>query len=78
LFGTDGPWLHPEVELAKVKALRLSSEDERKVLSENFLRLVARVKRAPEAKLANPVRGAVADPPSGDDPWMSQPFFSGA
>jgi predicted TIM-barrel fold metal-dependent hydrolase len=77
LFGTDGPWLHPEVELAKVRALRLSSEDERKVLSENFLRLVARVKRAPEAKLANAGGGAAADPPSGNDPWTSQLSFSG-
>src|ERR1700741_3583632 len=32
LFGTDGPWLHPAVELAKIKALRLSGEDERLIL----------------------------------------------
>jgi predicted TIM-barrel fold metal-dependent hydrolase len=43
LFGTDGPWLHPAVELAKVKALNLSAADERLVLGENFLRLSSRV-----------------------------------
>ncbi len=44
LFGSDGPWLHPGVELAKVKLLNLSPTDERLVLGENFLRLVARAR----------------------------------
>jgi uncharacterized protein len=43
LFGSDGPWLHPEVELAKIHALRLNGEDERAVLGGNFLRLIIRV-----------------------------------
>jgi len=43
LFGSDGPWLHPAVELAKVKALNLSPSDERLILGENFLRLISRV-----------------------------------
>lgn len=43
LFGTDGPWLHPGVELAKVKVLNLSPADEALVLGGNFLRLIARV-----------------------------------
>jgi len=42
LFGSDGPWLHPGVELAKVRALRLSRRDETLVLCDNFLRLVER------------------------------------
>ena len=37
LFGTDGPWLHPAVELAKVRALNLSEAEERLILGENFL-----------------------------------------
>lgn len=41
LFGTDGPWLHPAVELSKVRALNLSAEDERLVLGENLLRLIS-------------------------------------
>ena len=44
LFGTDGPWLHPAVELAKVKVLNLSPSDERMILAENFLRIISRVK----------------------------------
>lgn len=40
LFGSDGPWLHPGVELEKIKALRLKKEDEEKVLYGNFLRVI--------------------------------------
>ncbi len=40
LFGSDGPWLHPAVELAKIHALRLSSSQEALVLGRNFLRLI--------------------------------------
>jgi predicted TIM-barrel fold metal-dependent hydrolase len=39
LFGTDGPWLHPALELEKVLLLRLSPRDQALVLSGNFLRL---------------------------------------
>ena len=39
LFGSDGPWLHPGVELEKVFALTLEPAEERKILSGNFLRL---------------------------------------
>jgi len=35
LFGSDGPWLHPGVELAKVHALGLPAADERLVLGGN-------------------------------------------
>jgi predicted TIM-barrel fold metal-dependent hydrolase len=42
LFGSDGPWLHPGVELAKVQALGLSWAEERLILGENFLRLINR------------------------------------
>ena len=40
LFGSDGPWLHPGIELAKVRALRLLPADERLVFAENLLRLI--------------------------------------
>ena len=42
LFGSDGPWLHPGLELAKVRALGLSKADANLVLSDNFLRLIRR------------------------------------
>jgi uncharacterized protein len=40
LFGSDGPWLHPGVEMAKVKALGMSPLEEEMVLGENFLQLI--------------------------------------
>jgi predicted TIM-barrel fold metal-dependent hydrolase len=40
LFGSDGPWLHPGVELAKIRALGLSPEGARQVLAGNLLRLI--------------------------------------
>jgi predicted TIM-barrel fold metal-dependent hydrolase len=39
LFGSDGPWLHPGLELHKVRLLGLSARDEALVLGGNFLRL---------------------------------------
>jgi predicted TIM-barrel fold metal-dependent hydrolase len=45
LFGSDGPWLHPGVELEKVKLLRLAKSDEQLVLRDNLLRLTAHAGR---------------------------------
>jgi predicted TIM-barrel fold metal-dependent hydrolase len=42
IFGSDGPWLHPGVELAKIEALGLSLADERLVLGGNLARLIGR------------------------------------
>jgi predicted TIM-barrel fold metal-dependent hydrolase len=40
LFGTDGPWLHPGLELHKVKLLGLSPQQEALILGKNLLRLI--------------------------------------
>lgn len=40
IFGSDGPFLHPGVELAKIHALHLAPDDEAKVLGGNICRLV--------------------------------------
>ncbi|MBX3606683.1 MAG: amidohydrolase family protein [Piscinibacter sp.] len=45
LFGSDGPWLHPEVELHKLRLLGLSAAQQQQVLGGNLLRLIARVRR---------------------------------
>ena len=47
LFGSDGPWLHPGLELHKIRLLGLCPEDERLVLGINATRLIrdARVGR---------------------------------
>ena len=47
LFGTDGPWLHPAVELEKIYALQLSPADTQMVLAGNFLRLTRHVLQEP-------------------------------
>jgi uncharacterized protein len=41
LFGTDGPWLHPGVELHKIRLLNLRPNREELVLGKNLLRLIA-------------------------------------
>jgi predicted TIM-barrel fold metal-dependent hydrolase len=43
LFGSDGPWLHPAVELTKLRLLGLPSHEEALMLGGNFLRLTSRV-----------------------------------
>jgi uncharacterized protein len=58
LFGSDGPWLHPGVELAKIRELRLRPAAERLVLGENLLRLLGR--RAPRAINRLPAGAPVA------------------
>jgi predicted TIM-barrel fold metal-dependent hydrolase len=42
LFGSDGPWLHPKLELEKVLALRLLPHEEQLVLGGNLSRLIRR------------------------------------
>lgn len=41
LFGSDGPWLHPGLELAKVRALGLPRSDEERILGKNWLAMGA-------------------------------------
>jgi predicted TIM-barrel fold metal-dependent hydrolase len=45
LFGSDGPWLHPGVELAKIRALKLPPAQEALILGGNLLRLIRQVRR---------------------------------
>ena len=40
LFGSDGPWLHPGVELYKIRMLGLPREAEALILGENAKRLI--------------------------------------
>jgi len=68
LFGSDGPWLHPGVELEKVRALQLSAEGERLVLSGNILRLISNVKQKPQ--FHPPMTWPRASPPRAEDPWQ--------
>jgi uncharacterized protein len=40
LFGSDGPWLHPSVELHKIRVLGLPSEQEALIVGGNAVRLI--------------------------------------
>lgn len=73
LFGSDGPWLHPGVELAKVRALGLSQSEERLVLGENFIGLISRVRRRPTMSIT---AVSINTNPQGEmrDPWAGKQF----
>lgn len=44
LFGTDGPWLHPAVELKKIYALTDNPNELQKILAGNFLQLTVKAR----------------------------------
>jgi uncharacterized protein len=52
LFGSDGPWLHPGLELHKVRLLGLPPAAARLVCAGNLLRLTARARRRPRGRVA--------------------------
>ena len=76
LFGSDGPWLHPGVELAKIHALGLSPRDVRLVLGGNFLRLIARARARPRAPIVPATRPGGRLGPA-RDPWEGEQFPAG-
>jgi uncharacterized protein len=59
LFGSDGPWLHPGVELAKIRALGLASDEAMLVLGGNLLRLIRRDRRSRVFSVPQPCGAAV-------------------
>jgi predicted TIM-barrel fold metal-dependent hydrolase len=79
LFGTDGPWLHPAVELIKVRVLGLPDYEEQKILSGNFLRLTAGVKSQaqPPRTYALAAVATAWSPGEFRDPWRAEQFPSG-
>lgn len=52
LFGSDGPWLHPALELAKIRLLQLTPSDEALVLGGNLMRLAPHI-GAPAARFSS-------------------------
>jgi predicted TIM-barrel fold metal-dependent hydrolase len=63
LFGTDGPWLHPGVELAKVRALGLPPRAEALILGGNLARLTSRAPRRSRDVSRVPIAGRSARRP---------------
>lgn len=70
LFGSDGPWLHPAVELSKVFALRLPAGDEALILGGNAQRLFGRPRRARVQSVPVTVM-RTGQLPRHTDPWSS-------
>jgi uncharacterized protein len=69
LFGSDGPWLHPGVELAKVRALHLGVAEEREVLAGTILRLMRAVRIASVEPVITP---SAPDASPEGDPWVNE------
>jgi predicted TIM-barrel fold metal-dependent hydrolase len=66
LFGSDGPWLHPGVELHKIRVLGLAADEEALILGRNIQRLLRRVKVGAAAVEPN---GAVSAERSTQSTW---------
>jgi uncharacterized protein len=49
LFGSDGPWLHPGVELAKIRLLNLPPKAEAMILGGNAQRLLCLIEKEVQA-----------------------------
>ncbi len=75
LFGSDGPWLHPGVELSKIRALDLPPADEWLVLGGNLLRLIAHVRQGP-ATCVTVSGNSPRLQEKIDDPWVGRQFPS--
>jgi predicted TIM-barrel fold metal-dependent hydrolase len=77
LFGSDGPYLHPGLELAKVRALGLSAVEEEKVLSGNLLRLISsrgKERRRASLRATFLELAGEAEEAEARDPWAADPF----
>ncbi len=76
LFGSDGPWLHPGLELAKVRALGLPKAAAEAVLGRNFLRLIGEVDASRPSDSSDRSRTWSGDAAelafiSRGDPWLA-------
>lgn len=77
LFGSDGPWLHPGVELAKIRALHLPKDDEQGVLAGNFLRLISHIRPKASTFRKADALATAAPPPLYRDPWLASQHVGG-
>jgi predicted TIM-barrel fold metal-dependent hydrolase len=70
LFGSDGPWLHPGLELHQVRLLGLPRDQEALILGGNALRLMREAKLVPAASAAGRLQAPSRDrrPSNGREP----------
>lgn len=54
LFGSDGPWLHPGLELYKIRLLGLPAKDEALILGGNALKLIRQVRVGESTQIYRP------------------------
>ncbi len=59
IFGSDGPWLHPSVELHKIHVLGLPPKDEALILGGNILKLIGQL-TAPQCHIRSSPKISVA------------------
>ena len=59
LFGSDGPWLHPGLELYKIRLLGLPAEEEKLVLGGNILRLLRTVRSSHHVQMKDRGKHAI-------------------
>jgi hypothetical protein len=65
LFGSDGPWLHPGLELHKIRLLGLPDAAQARILGGNVLRLIRNARVGREgAQVGPPAMGKGASRPS--------------
>lgn len=69
IFGSDGPWLHPGVELEKIYALNLNEYDEQQILSTNLLRLISNINTTPRSR-KTAFQDSRAIQQEYNDPWV--------
>jgi uncharacterized protein len=71
LFGSDGPWLHPGLELAKVVALGLNSAEQALILGGNLTRLISS-RRARSTGAVRARVGGAGGSGAFRDPWFAE------
>ena len=77
IFGSDGPWLHPGLELAKIRALGLPPVEEALVTGGNLRRLLSRPRRPARVPVVAAAVETAAVTGEARDPWAGAQFPSG-
>lgn len=73
LFGSDGPWLNPALELTKIYLLGLSPESTARMTGGNLLALIAPAARRRRAAGRTVVSVGRGPQRSTADPWRAEP-----
>jgi predicted TIM-barrel fold metal-dependent hydrolase len=76
LFGSDGPWLHPGVEIHRIRLLGLPAQQESMILGGNILRLL-RLRRSGRHTVAGSRPGMRYEPEEVERPLVPQPLSCG-